>query len=152
MKTNKTYQKLEYRSLIVGLILTCITGILLFFIGKDETISEFDLGLTVILGLTTIAALSAFQQYSGNQINTDRIKKNIDKTKENDLEKKVVYSPEESMQKAIKTNQDFIKKNQELLEKTQRILRFSEASIQSVKSAIQKASLDKETIQETERK
>ncbi|NJK48220.1 hypothetical protein HC931_08580 [Candidatus Gracilibacteria bacterium] len=66
------------RSSIVGLILSCITGILVFIVGSDETISEFDQGLTFIIGLTTMGALSAFHQYTNNQIIGDRINKSID--------------------------------------------------------------------------
>jgi uncharacterized membrane protein len=68
---NESYQKLKYYILIVGLILTFIIGILLFVISKNETISEFEQGLFFIIGLTTMAALSAFKQYAVNFENTN---------------------------------------------------------------------------------
>lgn len=52
---------------MVGLLLSCMTGILLLIVGRDTVISEIDQGLVLISGMTTIAALSAFEQFRGNQ-------------------------------------------------------------------------------------
>lgn len=82
MKLDKNPQ----RSLLVGLILTCFIGILIFLVSGDETISELDQGLTFIIGLTTMGALSAFHQYREDTIICDRIKKSTDKKKETNLE------------------------------------------------------------------
>jgi hypothetical protein len=70
--TTKSFQKSESRSLIVALILSCFTGILLFFISKDQIISEIDLALLFIVGMTTMAALEAFHEYFAGQIKIDR--------------------------------------------------------------------------------
>ncbi|MCU0534621.1 MAG: hypothetical protein MUD14_12075 [Hydrococcus sp. Prado102] len=86
MKLDKNHQ----RSLVVGLILSGVTGILIYIVGGDKIISEFDQGLTFIIGLTTMGALSAFNLYAGNQINSDRIDRatNINSFQETESESK----------------------------------------------------------------
>ncbi|GBF81525.1 hypothetical protein [Aphanothece sacrum] len=64
MRKNNDFDVVKYRSLIVGLFLTGITIILLYFVGQDEQISELDQVLVFITGITTIAALSAFANFS----------------------------------------------------------------------------------------
>jgi hypothetical protein len=130
MKTSKTYRYSKHHSLIIGLILTCITGILLFFINKDTTISELDEGLFFIVGLTTMGALSAFNQYAGSQSDRDRIEKSIDK-KKNNLEQEVTNAIQ------------IIKKNQQ-------IFQIPEEVIQSLDLAVQKVSLSKDSFKEIE--
>lgn len=76
MKIDKDRQ----RSSIVGLILSCITGILIFIVSGDEMISELDQGLTFIIGLTTMGALSAFNRYREDRIIGDRIDNSINKS------------------------------------------------------------------------
>jgi hypothetical protein len=130
MKISKNYKDSEDYSLIVGLILTCITGILLFIINKDATISEFDEGLFFIVGLTTMGALSAFNQYAGSQSDRARIKKSIAKKKD---------ILEQEVTNAIQ----IIKKNQQLFQ-------IPEEVIQSLDLAVQKVSLSKDSFKEIE--
>lgn len=76
MQKNKALQFLDYRPLIVGLILSFITGILVVIAGKDEVISEIDRVLILISGMTTGAALSAFNFYRGNGITENLVNEN----------------------------------------------------------------------------
>lgn len=70
----KSFQKLEDRSLIIGLIISSIAGILVFLITRDETVSEIDRALLFLVGMTTIAALEAFHNYFSDMQN-----KNLDR-------------------------------------------------------------------------
>ena len=49
-------------SLAVGGFLSLLTGILLFLVAQDKIVPEIDQVLLLIAGMTTVAALTAFQQ------------------------------------------------------------------------------------------
>jgi high-affinity Fe2+/Pb2+ permease len=85
MKLDTNYR----RSLLVGLILFCVTGILIFTVSSDETISEFDQGLTFIIGLTAMGALSAFHQYTDKPKICDRIDRSINTNTSKETETRV---------------------------------------------------------------
>jgi len=52
-----------FRSIIAGLILASVTASLLILVGKNETTSGIDQVLLIISGMTTVAALSAFDRF-----------------------------------------------------------------------------------------
>lgn len=60
---NKPAQTEGFRSIIAGLILASVTAYLLIVVGKNETISGTDQALIIISGMTTVAALSAFDRF-----------------------------------------------------------------------------------------
>ena len=63
MAISRPRQTVEFRSIITGLILASFTGYLLVMVGKHETTSGTDRVLLIISGMTTIAALSAFDRF-----------------------------------------------------------------------------------------
>ncbi|MBD2305966.1 hypothetical protein H6G17_10625 [Chroococcidiopsis sp. FACHB-1243] len=60
---SKPAQTEGFRSIIAGLILASVTAYLLIVVGKNETISGTDQVLIIISGMTTVAALSAFDRF-----------------------------------------------------------------------------------------
>lgn len=60
---SKPAQTEGFRSIIAGLILASVTACLLIVVGKNETISGTNQVLIIISGMTTVAALSAFDRF-----------------------------------------------------------------------------------------
>lgn len=60
---SQSKQFVGFSSLIVGLILASVTAYLLVAVGKNETTSGINQVLLIISGMTTIAALSAFDRF-----------------------------------------------------------------------------------------
>lgn len=61
--TSKPAKFEGFRSIIAGLILASVTVYLLIVVGKNETTSGIDQVLLIISGMTTVAALSAFDRF-----------------------------------------------------------------------------------------
>jgi hypothetical protein len=59
----RSIQTVGFRSLVVGLILASATACLLVVVRESETTSGIDQVLIIILGMTAIAALSAFERF-----------------------------------------------------------------------------------------